>query len=139
MNKKGVSEVVQVVLIMALSIMAITMVSKYVLILSGNLENQLSPIPDCLTTESEVLSACYNSVSQQIEVMVKTDGEENPYLKLSTGKQVFDCNTNSCSTCQLTEGTKTIYLNPSNIPTDLTYQFDSCPSQTIPLTTCATP
>ncbi len=141
MNKKGVSEVVQVVLIMALSILAIATVSKYVLTLSGNLESQLSPTVDCLTMKSKVVSACYNQ-NNKIELKVVTKDEENPSLKISTGEDVFICNANSCSTCQLSEGTKTIYLNPSNSPINLeglTYQFGSCSSQTIGVTACVTP
>ncbi len=143
MNKKGVSEVVQVVLIMALSILAIATVSKYVLTLSGNLESQLSPTVDCLTMKSKVLGACYN-LGNQIEVRVNLNDAENPSLKISTGSEVFGCNTNSCSTCQLKEGTKTIYLNSQNSANEnpvsqLSYQFGSCSSQTISVTTCVMP
>jgi hypothetical protein len=138
LNKKGLSEIVQTVMIVALSIMAIATVSKYVLSLTSELDNQLSPAVDCLSTKSRITSYCLNS-NNQIELNINSFDKENPSLKISTGKEVFICNNNLCSTCKLSEGTSKIYINLQNPATEISYQFDSCQLQTLSLKACATP
>ena len=101
-NKKGLSDTVQIVMISALSILAIMTVAKYVISLSDELDSQLSPAVDCLTMKSKVISACLNN-QNQIELDVNLFDTEDPTLKIVTGEEVFSCNTQTCSTCQLSE------------------------------------
>lgn len=138
LNRRGVAEIVQVLLITVLSILAIATVSKYVLSATDILENQLSPAVDCLTMKSKVISACQNS-NNQIEVNVELASNENSNLKISTNSEVFSCNGQSCSTCSLKEGRQIIYINSQTTTPEISYQFSNCPAQQIRTTVCATP
>ena len=116
LNKKGISEIVQITSIIALSIIAITMIWGYVSYLSNIASNQLSPTVDCLQLQTRITSACINSEGN-IEVTINkaiTDkitrvnlvGDNN--FKASCGE--------SCSTCLLQESdSKKIFLENSNL------------------------
>ena len=143
LNKRGLAEVVQVLVITALSILAITTISSYVFKLTSGFESQLSPAVDCLTMKSAVIKACVNK-NNQIESFV-TVLEEKTTLNLNYKDNIFQCSTNAdiCSTCKLNSGsTQIIYLSSEsqvNAGEELVYQFNSCLAQKVKITACEEP
>lgn len=142
LNKKGLAEIVQVLMITLLSIVAIATISSYILGLSNGLESKLSPVVDCLTMQSKIQNACVNSEGK-IEVLVNS-AEEKVNLKLAVKNNIFECSTNqdTCSTCKLSEGSKEIFLNPLsqiNSGDKLNYQINGCQGQEKTIIACVEP
>ena len=141
LNKKGVSEVVQVLIITVLSIVAISIVSSYVISISNNVGNQLSPAVDCLTVKTKIDSACIGS-DGQVRALVNIGLDEHPSIKFSIENKIFQCSSSSdeCSSCKLNQGKQEIYLPiQTTQATDLIYQVNNCASQNIQLKVCAGP
>ncbi len=116
LNRKGVSEIVQIASIIALSIIALTSVWSYVSDLSNNFENQLSPIVDCVQLQTRISNACINSEGK-IEVIIDKPEADNIDKIILTGQNNFKTSCGGeCSTCIFQDsGTKTIFLENSNL------------------------
>ena len=129
LNKKGISEIVQITSIIALSIIALWAIGSYVLDLSSKLDGTLSPVVDCVQLQTRITDACVNPEGK-IEVTLSkaiTDkitrvnlvGDNN--FKASCGE--------SCSTCLLQESdSKKIFLENSNLQegNKIYLTIDSC-------------
>lgn len=144
LNKKGVAEVVQVLLIMVLSIFAIIAVSSYILNLSDSLESKLSHVADCLMQKSTATKACYNQNSKLIELKLNIIDPGKLILKIGIGEDVFNCGTDisTCSTCNLREGNQKIYLPINQEFSEnqkILYQFNTCSSNELKVKACAEP
>lgn len=115
-NRKGVSEIVQIASIILLSLVALSLVWIYVSRVSGNSLDQLSPLVDCVQLQTKIESACLNSNSE-IEVMINkdlTDEINEFYLKSESGYESFCGGT--CSECNIPDsGIKKIFLQNSGI------------------------
>lgn len=115
LKRKGLSSLIQVMLLSVLSIMAISVVWGYVSDLSNNLENQLSPAVDCIAQQSQIRSACLNTEGKiQLDLEIGL-GEEISYLDVNFLGESFACG-QMCSSCNLVEeqGRKTVYLDPQS-------------------------
>ncbi len=114
LNKKGMSSIIQITLLMALGVMAISLVWGYVIDLSGDLGKQLSPTVDCIAQSSNAVSACVTQ-DGQIELNIEEGlGEEINYASINFKGESFVCG-NTCSSCIVSDisGRKTIYLDPT--------------------------
>lgn len=143
LNKKGLAEIVQVLMITLLSIVAIATISIYILGLSNGLESKLSPAVDCLTIQSDISRACVNANGEIIKVLVNSV-EPEVSIKIGINDNLFECSTDSqkCSTCKLSEGSKEIFLNPLsqiNSGDKLNYQINGCQGQEKTITACVEP
>ncbi len=129
LNKKGMAEIVQIMSIIVLSIVAIGTVWGYVSDLGNTLNNQLSPVVDCLSQTSGVISACKNTQGI-IEARVNLVSADSINLvQFSLGQETFTCGTLSCNTCNLKEGVQVVYFtpnNPSQENTNLLVRFNGC-------------
>ena len=76
LNKKGISEIVQITSIIALSIIALWTIGSYVFGLSDKLDGALSPIVDCVQLQTRITSACINS-ENKIEVTITKSETDN--------------------------------------------------------------
>ena len=112
MNRKGLSEIIQISLITLLSIAALAFVWSYVTDISTDLEKQLSPTVDCITMQSKIESAC---VDANGKVLVKLDVKEKINVaEFRINSESFYCGQNACSSCSISEEDKqTIYLEPA--------------------------
>ena len=127
-NKKGFSDLIQIVLLVALSIIAIVAIGSYVIDLAKI--EKLSPAVDCLTQKIKIANACINEQGQ-IELRVSPDiGQKVLSARFSVGNKLFACGENSCSTCSFIEQSQqTIFLEPAQqIPdnTELIASFNGC-------------
>ena len=97
LSKKGLAEIVQVLVMTALSIIAIATVSSYVIKISS-LE-QLSPAVDCLTMQNSVSRVCI-AKDGNLRVLVNSF-DDTTKIKLETNNNIFECGVNSetCGTC----------------------------------------
>lgn len=115
LNKKGVSEIVQVMSIIALSVVALWSVGSYVLSLSQDLEKNLSPVVDCVQLKTRLTNACLNSEGK-LEVTLNKPSTDNLDKIFLTGENGFKTSCGEgCSTCIFKEGTKKIFLENSNL------------------------
>mgnify|MGYP001559971945 CR=1 FL=1 len=142
LNNKGVAEVVQVLIITALSIVAIATVSSYFLSFSSSLEGKLSPAVDCLTDKSDILRVCVNPEGQ-VEALVNSVEEEID-IKINVNNQLFKCSTDAdkCSTCLLTQGSKIIFISPTtavSVGEEIRYSINGCPAESKTITVCVVP
>ena len=131
LNKKGMAEIVQIILIIALSIIAITSVWSYVSDLSNTLESQLSPIVDCVQLQTKIDSACISS-ENKIEVKIsKALTDKITKITLAGDNNFKSSCGESCESCYLPEsGTKKIFLENSNLQegSKIYLTIDSCQS-----------
>ena len=142
MNNKGLAEIVQVLFITALSIVAIATVSSYIIGLSDNVGSKLSPAVDCLTIKSDIIRACINSKGET--KLLVNSVEQNTDIKIGLNNEIFECSTDSekCNTCILKEGSKEIFLSPSNLANvgdKINYQINGCSVQEKVVRACVEP
>ncbi len=115
LNKKGISEIVQVMSILALSVIAIGTVGSYVLDLSHNLEKNLSPVVDCVQLQTRITNACLTP-DGKLKVTINKPSTDNLDKMFLTGENGFKTSCGGgCSTCIFQDGTKTIFLENSNL------------------------
>ncbi len=115
LNKKGVSEIVQVMSIVALSVIALWSVGSYVLDLSRDLESSLSPVVDCVQLQTQITKTCIN-LDGKLEININKPSTDNLNKILLTGENGFKTSCgNGCNTCLLQDGTKTIFIENSNL------------------------
>lgn len=115
LNKKGFSSILQVTLLAALSVLALSLIWGYISDLSNDFENQLSPTVDCISQKSKITSACINSEGK-IELDLDLGlGERISYLDINFKGESFACG-QICGSCNLVDeqGKKTVYLSPQN-------------------------
>lgn len=139
-NKKGMSSIIQVSILAALSILALSMVWGYVSDLSNGLGSRLSPAVDCIQ-QLPIINACINTEGK-IEVNLEVAlGDSINKIDLSLNQESFSCGDSSCQSCIIggTENRKTIYLNPTipaQVSHELAVSINSCSPELIPLKTC---
>jgi len=116
LNKKGISEIVQITSIIALSIIALWAVGSYVLDLSSKLEGTLSPVVECVQLQTRIISACINQ-DGKIEATINKPEADNLEKINLIGENGFKTSCGGgCSTCNLQDrGTKTIFIENSNL------------------------
>ena len=146
-NKKGLSTVVSVVLVMVLSI-ALAGIVGTTLIKFANLS--LSPAVSCtqlqISSPVSIEDACYDSSTGQARVLVKRaiDSPEISEFSLALGSSKWSC-TQSCGSCNLLGAgdTRTYYLpvQDFNIQQDnantLTLSVDSCTLTSAQIKACS--
>ena len=116
LNKKGMAEIVQIMSLIVLSIIAISLVWSYVADIGNLLGKQLSPVVDCLSQTSRIVSACKNPEGK-IEVTLNnalTDDIAKINIIGDNGYKAV-CGL-SCGTCILQQsGEKTVFLDNSDL------------------------
>jgi hypothetical protein len=141
MNRLGFASILQVMILAALSILSMSLIWGYVSDLSGDLDNQLSPVVDCIAQKSLVKSACVNA-DGEIEVELNVGlGEKINKLDLNFKGQSFECS-QACSSCNVIdrEWKKTIYLSPRSQPIAqdmLGVSINGCIPNVLGLSTCS--
>tara|TARA_Y100000310_G_C20608394_1_gene776722 strand:- start:145 stop:585 length:441 start_codon:yes stop_codon:yes gene_type:complete len=105
-NKKGLSNVISVVIIIMLSITLIGILSTGIF----NILNDptLSPSQSCLVLDSknvlEIEHTCYNDLTKDLEVTVRRSGDKTLFLNsiqfTLDDSITWECG-NSCGTCKL--------------------------------------
>ncbi len=115
LNKKGVSEIIQVMSILALSIVAIWSIGSYVLGLSHDLEKNLSPVVDCVQLQTRITKACITP-DGKLELIINKPSTDNLNKIFLTGENGFKTSCGGdCNTCILKDGTKTFFLENSEL------------------------
>tara|TARA_Y100000310_G_C20639960_1_gene793340 strand:- start:133 stop:582 length:450 start_codon:yes stop_codon:yes gene_type:complete len=135
LNKKAVSSIISVTLIIVLSVAAVSLLFSYTNKLSKSSLSTLSPTIDCIKLKT-TSSACYNLQNQELEVTVSPGIDESiNYLQFSLssgqGSSSYGCGSSndfSCSSsCIPPEDKKTKYFIPaSETPNELQIQYESC-------------
>ena len=141
LNKKGMSSIIQVTILAALSILSLSLIWTYVMGLSNGLSGQLSPTVDCITQKSEITNACITDEGE-IETRLNVAlGEKITKVDLKVNGESFVCGTNSCQSCTFTEAEnkKTIYIQPAqtvSVYDKMIFNINGCASEEITLTNC---
>lgn len=137
-NRSGFSPVIQMTILSTLSIISLLLIWGYVVDLSTGLDEQLSPVVDCINQQSEVTSACINT-DGKIELTVNTALEEKiNKLNINIGQESFSCD-KLCQSCTILqkEGSQTIYLGAeSPSPANLVASINGCTPQQFEIKKC---
>ncbi len=136
-NKKGISDVVGVAVITMLTVVALYLAWSYVSGFTNNLDSQLSPVSECLQLNVDISLACYNAVTQQVELAVSTGADDN--IKSLTfvasdgqNSQTHVCGSSNQADCKQscivpTSGeAKQIFIPLQVQPTSITYFANNC-------------
>ncbi|MEK6894504.1 MAG: hypothetical protein AABX10_03505 [Nanoarchaeota archaeon] len=140
LSKKGMSSIIQVTLLMALSVMAISLVWGYVSDLSNSLENQLSPAVDCISQKSKAISACVNS-DGKVELSIDVGIEEKiSYLDINYIGESFSCG-QTCGSCNIIDeqSRKKVYINTQevvNLQDSISASINKCLPETLVISRC---
>ncbi len=140
LNKKGLSEVVQTSLLILLSISAIFTLWSYVGDLTGDFEETLSPVVDCINMKSEIKGACINEDGKVEVTLNKALGETITNTEFNLNGESFSCD-NSCASCSISEdkNTQKIYLTPTNqisAGNSLIVSINACAPEILELRNC---
>lgn len=137
--RKGLASIVQIVILTALSFTSLILILSYVKGLSNDLNEQLSPVVDCINQKSQISNVCLNDkgiLEAKINVAL---GEEVGELKFLINDESFSCN-NQCGSCKVIdkEGSKTIYLSPTKISEgdDIIFAVNNCNPDQLKVSKC---
>mgnify|MGYP001558105253 CR=1 FL=1 len=142
-NKKGLSQVVSVVIIILLAISSVSLVSLFVFKIINN--PQFSPNTSCLSIKldnlASVNSACYNNSSNETEIKIsrKSDNDffiDSMELILSDGKDSKTWTCSSCGSCEiLGNGESKVYFVEGS-GSELSLKVNGCVVDTTSVGNC---
>ncbi len=147
-NKKGISTVVASVLLIMVSIVALTLVWTAI---RPMIATSLSPQISCIELQSEsaikINSACYNNNTKELELLIeRSQKSELSEIKFTISSdnnyRDFICSSNSeiCANCQLPEKGETkkyfFLSNSQTPPSRITIKSDSCILDTKEIVLC---
>ncbi len=140
LNKRGMSSILQVSLLIVLSVVSLSLVWGYVRDLSSDFESQLSPTVDCIAQKSKVTGACLNSEGK---IQLSLDlgiGEKINYLDINYLGESFSCSQN-CASCNLKEeqGKNIIYFSPEvqvNLQDKVATAINKCLPEVLTINSC---
>ncbi|NCN98933.1 hypothetical protein COU62_04175 [Candidatus Pacearchaeota archaeon CG10_big_fil_rev_8_21_14_0_10_35_219] len=147
-NKKGLAEVITVVLIITITLAAVAIFYASFM----NPVNQLSPAVDCATkafsSAVTVEKACYNPTTEEIEVQLirKLQNVEITQIKFTAtneqDSESWGCGSAyTCNFCKVISSgqTKTYFLNDAQLDdyTSISITIDGCPLDAKPVESCA--
>ena len=125
LNKKGISEIFSVVLIVGMSIVALTLLTTFLFGILGETKTQLAPVVSCLTLQSKIVSACSSDGNLELEVLREISDDEISSFKFlieSSGKRESIYCGKDCGSCNI-QGigqTKKFYFNSEYVPGEIT-------------------
>ncbi|MDP4039866.1 MAG: hypothetical protein Q8P57_04790 [Candidatus Pacearchaeota archaeon] len=128
-NKKGIADIVATVLIIALSVVAVSMIFSYLSVYAQNLDSTLSPSISCLEMRTSITETCYNSETKNLEVSVDKSVGDNKISSFTffTGEETFSCGLACEGKCNIHEsGKKTFFLALEEKPLNLKFQINEC-------------
>ncbi|MEK6878347.1 MAG: hypothetical protein AABY22_02000 [Nanoarchaeota archaeon] len=131
MKNKGLSEVVSVVVIILISIMAITILAAVVFKIANS--PKLSPEYSCLDLKiknvASVESACYNQNTKDLEIKIKRNLAEQQIsnIEFITDNNHFVCG-DFCSSCKILsqESAQKYYIYTENKPAEVSIKINNC-------------
>lgn len=140
-NKRGLSEIVTVVLILTLTILAVTILASVVIKIAK--APKLSPEYNCLDVKIKNLvtieSSCYNQNTQDIQVSLKRNLQnlEIKNIGFIINNQEYICG-NFCGNCNIVSNgnSETYYIFQSERPEDIKIKINNCLISTKKITTC---
>jgi hypothetical protein len=137
--RKGLASIVQIVILTALSFTSLILILSYVKGLSNDLNEQLSPVVDCINQRSKISNVCLNDNGKlEAKLNVALD-EKVSELKFSINDESFSCN-NQCGSCKVIdkEGSKTVYLIPTKVSEgdDIIFAINNCNPEQIKISKC---
>jgi len=150
MNKRGLSDVVENLLLIVVTLAAVTMTSAIVLPLLGNLSDiEQSPDYSCLSLQTltnpelEITSACLNQETDRVEIDVVRSALneiEIQDLVFQLDTITFSCGNTCGGTCDIQDkGTKKTYffpLDPEERPENVKVFLNSCELDDVPIRDC---
>jgi len=131
MNKKAMSQVIAVLLIVLLSLIAVTTV--WGVFKSITERTQLAPEFECTQLSANmpirITDACYNPLTQDAEITLsrKLDTLDIKKINFIIGSNTWCCGLPECSQCQILEtGEKIYYFDYETSPSSVALMIDKC-------------
>jgi|TARA_Y100000310_G_scaffold27657_1_gene26283 hypothetical protein len=120
-RKKGVAPIIAVVVLVGMSIIALTLVGTYVFNLVAFSETQLAPLGDCISYKSHLGTINYQNGNLNVEIVRSLSDKEIRSFKLIIGSDSYTCGDN-CDNCNIPEmGSSHTYIYPfSSMPKEVT-------------------
>ena len=125
LNNKGISQVVAIILIVGMTLVALSLLGTFLFDLFEKTETQLAPVVSCLTLQSKIVSACSSDGNLELEVLREISDDEISSFKFSIessgkGESIY-CG-DGCGSCNIQEigQTKKFYFNLEYVPEKVT-------------------
>ena len=126
LNNKGISQVVAIILIVGMTLVALSLLGTFLFELLENTETQLAPVVSCLTLQSQLVSACSSEEGLEIEVRRGISDDKISSFKFSIessgkGESIY-CG-DGCGSCNIQEigQTKKFYFNLEYVSEKITF------------------
>jgi hypothetical protein len=125
LNNKGISQVVAIILIVGMTLVALSLLGTFLFDLFEKTETQLAPVVSCLTLQSKIVSACSSDGNLELEVLREISDDEISSFKFlieSSGKRESIYCGKDCGSCNI-QGigqTKKFYFNSEYVPGEIT-------------------
>ncbi len=144
-NKRGLSEIVALVLVMLITILAVTILAGVLIRIAK--APQLSPQYNCLQESIkqslEVQSTCYNPQTKDVQVKIKRSLQNsevqsiNFILKDQIISKEFQCG-NFCGSCQIVQqgNIQTYYIYSAEMPEEVSIKANNCLISTKQIKNC---
>ena len=142
LNKKGISEIFSVVLIVGMSIVALTLLTTFLFGILGETKTQLAPAIECISAQTKIVESCVDEFNSELRLKIKISEKISSLQFIITSKgsaKSYYCGEKcdfSCTIPSEVGQTKTLYLPLQNIPEEVTLIMDGCNRGTTKIETC---
>ena len=130
LSKKALSEIVSTVLIIFISLAAITLV--FIAVKDITQKVQFSPEKLCLSQPMEIKNTCYNSLTSDLQVTITRNNLEQEMISsfiflVDSNQETLSWQCGNCNYCKvLDSGEKTYYISLDKKPDKVSIKLDSC-------------
>ncbi len=145
-NKKGISEIFSTVLIVGMSIVALTLLTTFIFGILEVTKTQLAPATECISAQTKIEGACVDKTKSDLRIKIKISEEGINNLAFSIiskgSAKSYYCGEKCGVSCTIPPGvgqTKTLHLpinSSESIPEEVTLIMDGCSRGTTKIENC---